>query len=426
MVDAATERSPTEEQADGTPTPEAGDLPLAGMRVLDLSRALSGPFCAMILADLGADVVKVEPAPAGDMIRAWGPFDHGESVYYLSTNRNKRSLVVDFRSPDGLRLLRDLALASDVVVENFKPGTMAAMGLDPAGLRAERPGLIVASISGFGSRGPLGAQPGFDQIAQGYAGFMSFTGTAESGPTRVGVAIGDLAAGLWAAIGVLAAWITRQRSGRGQGVEASLFAGLIGLLSMQGQRWLSLGDVAGPAGNHHPIIAPYGVFRAADGDLNIAAATQDMWVSLCGVLGVPALADDPRFRDNAGRMHHRDALHAAIDERLAARTRAEWTARLVAAGIPAGPINDVADALSEPQVTETGLVETVQHPTIGALRQVVTPIGLSDLEGRCVRRPPPRLGEHSAEVLAEFGYAPDAIAALMDGRVVFGGEAARP
>ncbi len=399
------------------PAPVAS-LPLAGMKVLDLTRALSGPFCTMILGDLGADVIKVEPTPAGDMIRAWGPFDHGESIYYLSANRNKRAIGVEFRSEAGRKLIRDMSLASDVVVENFKPGTLAAIGLDPDALRAEKPELIVASISGFGKDGPLGDRPGFDQIAQGYSGLMSVTGMSQTQPTRVGVAIGDLTAGMWTAMGVLAAWIERTRTGRGQNVETSLLASLIGLLSVQGQRYLSLGEVPGPTGSAHPVIAPYGVFRAGDGDINIGAATQEMWLRLCDIIGAPELKDDPRFSDNAGRMANRDALDVLIEDRLAHGTMHDWTEKLVRAGIPAGPINDLAGVFSEPQVAHAQLVETVEHPDVGPLRQVVTPIGLTALAGCSVRRPPPRFGEHTDEVLREFGLSDIEITALRTQKAV--------
>lgn len=393
-------------------------LPLSGMRVLDLTRALSGPFCTMILADLGAEVVKVEPLPGGDMIRTWGPFDRGESVYYLSANRNKRGIAVEFRSDEGRLLLRKMALQSDVLVENFKPGTLSAIGLDPDELRAEKPELLVASISGFGPDGPLGDRPGFDQIAQGYSGFMSVTGTEESGPTRVGVAIGDLTSGMWAAIGILAAWIERQQTGRGQSVEVSLLSSLIGLLSVQGQRYLSLGEVPRPTGSVHPVIAPYGVFRAQDGNLNIGAATQEMWLRLCHIIGRPELKDDPRFVDNAGRMQHREDLRDLIEERLQTRSRRDWTDLMVEAGIPAGPINDMAGVFAEPQVEHCRLVETVEHPVLGTLRQIATPVGLAGLAGHCVRQPPPRFGEHTGEVLAEFGLSDEEIARLRSDNVI--------
>ena len=388
-------------------------LPLAGMRVLDLSRALSGPFCSMILGDLGADVLKVEPTPSGDMIRTWGPFDRDESAYYLSGNRNKRSIAIDFRSVQGKSMLRRLALGCDVIVENFKPGTLAKIGLDPEGLRAEKPELIIASISGFGSLGPLKDQPGFDQIAQGYSGFMSFTGTQETGPTRVGVAIGDMASGMWLAIGVLAAWCQRLATGGGQTVETSLLASLVSLLSVQGQRYLSLGEVAGPTGNVHPVIAPYGVFRAADGDLNIGAATQEMWVRLCAVVETPDLATDSRFIDNAHRMSRREELRVILETELSRDTREAWTSRLLAVGIPAGPINSVQDAVESDQVRHLGLIEDVVHPTLGTIRQVSNPLRFSDNNRDWIRRAPPLFAQHSREVLLEYGFSETEIADLI-------------
>ncbi len=385
-------------------------LPLEKMRVLDLTRALSGPFCSMILADLGADVVKVEPVGGGDMIRTWGPFDRDQSAYYLSGNRNKRSIALNFRSAEGLALLREMALKSDVIIENFKPGTLAKLGLDPQELRALKPELIIASISGFGSSGPLSARPGFDQIAQGYSGFMSVTGTTE--PTRVGVAIGDLTSGMWLAIGVLGAWIARQDTGRGDHVETSLLSSLVSLLSVQGQRYLSLGEVAEPTGNVHPVITPYGVFRAGDGDMNIGAATQDMWLKLCDILERPDLKSDPRFLDNASRMGHRQLLREIIETELARGTRAHWTALLVAAEIPAGPINTVADALNDAQVAHLGLVETLPHPTLGPLAQLSSPLKMAGAEEGWIRRSPPLLGQHTREVLENYGFAPAAIQEL--------------
>jgi crotonobetainyl-CoA:carnitine CoA-transferase CaiB-like acyl-CoA transferase len=393
-------------------------LPLAGMKVLDLSRALSGPFCAMLLGDLGADVIKVEPLPAGDMVREWGPFSEATSLYYLSGNRNKKSLALNFRTPEGLRVLRELAEQVDVLVENFRPGVMDAMGLSLQELQERNPRLIVASITGFGSKGPKANWPGFDQVAQGFSGFMSFTGTPESGAQRVGVAIGDLTSGMWTAMGVLGAIIQRQQSGVGQKVETSLLASLLSLLSVQGQRYLSAGEVARPCGNVHPVIAPYGVFEAQDGPLTVGAATQDQWVKLARLLGLDDLVSDPRFLANADRVQHRSELKALLEQRLATRDRAAWTEAMVAIGIPAGPINDVAAALAEPQVQALGLVERFDHPTLGEVRQVGNPIRMDGLRAGSIRHPPPLLGEHTCELLSEFGYAPGQIQEWLGSGVV--------
>lgn len=394
-------------------------LPLSGIKVLDLTRALSGPFCSMILADLGAEVIKVEPTPNGDMIRQWGPFDQDISVYYLSANRNKKGIGVDFRQAEGLALIKELALKSDIVVENFKVGTMAAMGLGYEELRAARPELIYGSISGFGSTGPARDWPGFDQIAQGYSGFMSLTGTPESGPTRVGTAIGDLTAGMWVAIGVLAAYIERQRSGLGQHVETSLLASLLGLLSVQGQRYLSVGDIPQPCGNVHPVIAPYGTFDTADGPLNLAPATQDMWVRLCEVLELPLLTTDPRFKTNAERMQNRLALKELLEISLGKKTRMEWTPLMIKAGIPAGPINTLEDVFVDEQVIACKLVETVEHPLLGMLKQVALPIKMPATAQGSVRSAPPLFGQHTEEVLTAYGLSPEAIRELTIKKVVY-------
>jgi crotonobetainyl-CoA:carnitine CoA-transferase CaiB-like acyl-CoA transferase len=392
--------------------------PLAGLRAIDLTRALSGPFCSMILADLGADVVKVEPLPNGEMSRAWGPFDHGVSAYFLSTNRNKRGIAVDFRKPEGLALIGELAGRSDLVVENFKPGTMEQMGLGFATLRAANPRLIMASISGFGSTGPAGQWPGFDQIAQGYSGLMSLTGSIESGPTRVGVAIGDSTAGLWAALGVLSAVIARATSGVGQHVETSLLSGLVAMLNVQAQRYLSLGEIPLPSGNAHPVISPYGSYETADGPLNIATATQDMWRKLAECLGLEPLLDDPRFIDNTARFANRDLLKSLMEEKLKTRSKVEWSEKLIALGIPAGPIYNLAEVFADPQVRHCGLVEEVSHPEIGTLRQVASPVRMESLGARTTVRPPPLLGEHTQEVLRDYGFSIERVAALADAGVI--------
>jgi len=386
-------------------------LPLRGIRVLDLTRALAGPFCTMILGDLGADVIKVEPT-GGDMIRNWGPFDRGTSAYYLSGNRNKRGIAVNFRDPRALDMLRSLAAQCDVVAENFRPGAVESMGLGYETLAKLNPRLIYASVTGFGRTGPAGNRPGFDQIAQGYSGLMSVTGAPESGPVRVGVAIGDQTAGMWCAIGVLAAIAERNASGKGRRVETSLLSSLVGLMSVQAQRYLSLGEVPGLAGNTHPVISPYGVFQTADGPLNIAPATTEMWKRLCDVLGLAGLVDDPRYSTNAARIERRRELKEILEARLGERTRREWTELFLAADIPAGPINTLADVFADEQVIHCRLVEEADHAELGRIRQVGSPISFDGRQGESIRRAPPVLGEHTFEVLRELGFADTDLRAL--------------
>lgn len=380
------------------------DLPLSGLNVLDLTRALSGPFSTMILGDLGANVIKVEPMPDGDMVRQWGPFDNDISIYYISANRNKKSLGVNYRNADGLQLIRKLVKKSDVVVENFRVGTMEEMGLGYQTLSEENPGLIMASISGFGRKGPASKWAGFDQIAQGYSGFMSLTGTDGTGPMRVGTAIGDLTSGMWLAIGILSAIVERNRSGKGQHVDVSLLGSLMSLLSVQGQRYLSKGEIPAPSGNLHPVIAPYGTFDASDGPINLAPATQSMWRKLCELMDLEHLTKDARFVTNADRMKNRYVLKDLLEERLKTRTRMEWTNLFIAHQIPAGPINNLEDVFQDDQVIANQLVETIMHPLLGGLLQVSIPIKTSADPGRsCVRMPPPALGEHTYMVLQELG-----------------------
>jgi crotonobetainyl-CoA:carnitine CoA-transferase CaiB-like acyl-CoA transferase len=276
----------------------------------------------------------------------------------------------------------------------------------------------MASITGFGSSGPAGQWPGFDQIAQGYSGLMSLTGTAESGPMRVGVAIGDSTAGMWAALGVLSAVIARHASGIGQHVETSLLAGLVGLLNVQAQRFLSLGEIPAPNGNAHPVISPYGTFETRDGPLNIATATQEMWRNLAQCLGLEALIDDPRFIDNTARFANRDQLKTMMEEKLRLRSKIAWTEDLIALGIPAGPIYNLAEVFADPQVLHCGLVEEIDHPEIGVLRQVASPIQMDCLGPRSCYRAPPLLGEHTRQVLIEYGITSERFEVLAGAGVV--------
>jgi formyl-CoA transferase len=393
-------------------------LPLAGVKVLDLTRALAGPFSTMILADLGADVIKVEPTPDGEMVRGWGPFKEGISAYYLSIHRNKRSLVVNFRDPLGLELLGELIKDVDVLIENFKPGVMTDMGVNWETIRETNPRLIYCSITGMGRGGPYEDWPSMDQIAQGMSGLMSLTGHPETGPVRVGIPIGDVVAGMWSALGIQAALFQRQLTGHGQRVETSLLAGLIGLLNVQGQRQLTLGDNPGVAGNDHPVLCPYGMFEAEDGPFNMAAPTDDMFTKLCELVELPEILNDQRFFDNAARMENREALKQILNQKFSTRGKMKWTLDLVKLGLPAGPIFDLQQVFSDPHVNKSGMVEEVDHPTLGRLRVLANPIKMDGLEGKSVRTPPPLLGANSRGILQEFGICEERIDDLISKRII--------
>ena len=387
-------------------------LPLENIKVLDLTRAAAGPFCTMILGDLGADVVKVEPTPKGDMTRLLGPYDHGIGVYYLSINRNKRCLGVDFRNEDGLKTLRRMAVKADVVVENFKPGTADDMGLGYDDVKALNPRAIYGSISGLGRTGPYGTWPGLDQIAQGMSGMMSLTGRQGGEPTRYGVPIGDFTAGMWCALAVTAAVAQRHVTGEGQRVETSLLGSLVGLLSLQGQRYLSNGDVPSQSGNDHPTIYPYGVFDAKDGPLNVATAREEHWQRLCAAMDMEELLDDPDYADNTARMRNKDKLRDILNAQFGTRDAIEWTKDLMESGVPSGPIYSLDKVFNDPQVIDQGMVERVLHPTIGDLDLLANPMKMSSLKGKSVRTPPPLIGEHNGQILAEYGFSTEEIAAL--------------
>jgi crotonobetainyl-CoA:carnitine CoA-transferase CaiB-like acyl-CoA transferase len=370
---------------------------LDGLLIADFSRVLAGPLCTMTLGDLGADVVKVERPGGGDDTRAWGPpfTDEGAS-YFLGLNRNKRSLVLDLKDPGDLALARELCARADVVVESFRPGLMAKLGLDPAALREEHPRLVTCSISAFGGEGPGAELPGYDLLLQAMGGLMSVTGEPgdEGRPLKAGAALVDMVCGLYAAMGVLAALQARERSGRGQHVEVSLMDSALAALLNQGSAYLTAGVVAGRLGNRHPSIAPYETFAAADGELAVAVGNDALFGRLCTALGRPELAGDPRFATNAERLGHRDALGAELATAFAGGRAAEWVERLRAAGVPAGEINDVAQAFALAErlglgpVDETDGVRTVRSP----LRLSATPAA--------VRARPPRLGEHDAQLRA--------------------------
>jgi crotonobetainyl-CoA:carnitine CoA-transferase CaiB-like acyl-CoA transferase len=374
-------------------------LMLAGIRVLDLTHALAGPYCTMLLGDLGADVVKIE-APTGDQSRQWGPpFINGESAYFLSVNRNKRSVMVDLKTAEGKATAQALALASDVVVENFKPGAMARLGLDAPRLQAMKPSLVYASISGFGQNQPTLA--GYDQIAQGTSGMMSINAPPGAPPTKVGVPVGDITAGMFAAHAILAALVERERTRKGRFIDVALNDALLALFTYQAGRLFATGQVPSNEGNHHSTITPYGTFAVRDGFINLAVATDAQFLRFCAAVGASELAEDPRFATNAGRQAARDELTQAIEVHLKRRTRDEWLARLREHDIPAGPILDMAEAFESPLATERDMRIEVEHPVAGRITQVGAPWKL-DGQSSPIRLPPPVLGQHTDEVLRDW------------------------
>jgi len=390
--------------------PRAGAL--AGLTVLDLSRVLSGPFATMTLADLGADVVKIEQPGTGDDTRQWGPpFQGDEAAYFLSVNRNKRSLAVDLKSADGLALVRDLARRADVVVENFRPGTAARLGLGYDGLAAENPGLVYASISGYGQTGPDSHRAGYDAIAQARSGIMSVTGEADGPPVRVGVSSADLVAGMWAVIGILAALRERDRSGQGQWVDISLLDGSVSWLTYVASGYFATGTRPPRYGSAHPTIAPYQGFATKDGDLMLAVGNDAIWRRFASVAGLADLLEDPRFTTNPLRVEHRDELLPLVADAMAARTSVEWVEVLDAAGVPVGPIQTVDEVVTDPQVLARGMIGEVKHPTAGTVRTIGCPVRLTATPPQ-VRTAPPLLGQHTDDVLAELGVDQERLAAL--------------
>ena len=401
--------------------------PLAGLLVADCSTVLAGPYCTMLLADLGADVVKVEP-PEGDATRGWGPPWVGSeaegtrtAAYYLSVNRNKRSLRLDLRQDDGRRVLRRLIERSDVLVENFRVGAFARLGFDDAELVRLNERLIHLAISGYGPNGPDASKPGYDFVVQAVGGLMSITGQPDAeggGPTKVGVAISDVAAGLFGAVAVLGALVGRERGAaegaeprRGQRIDVSILESTLAILVNQAQNAFISGHAPARRGNSHPNIVPYETFPTADGEIAVSAASERQWRRLCEALDLAALAEDPRFAANGARVEHRDELRPLLVARFATRSSADWLERLDAAEVPCGPINDVAAAFASPQAEARRMRLSLEHPRLGRVDQVGIPFTLSDTPA-AIRTPPPLLGEQADEILDELGYAPDEIERL--------------
>lgn len=386
---------------------------LSHLRVLDLSRVLAGPWSGQILADLGADVIKVERPGAGDDTRAWGPpflkdgygENTSEAAYYLSANRNKRSVTIDFTQPEGQRLVRELAAQSDIVIENFKVGGLAAYGLDYASLKAVNPRLIYCSITGFGQTGPYAKRAGYDFMIQGLGGLMSLTGRPEgeagAGPVKVGVALTDILTGLYSTVAILAALAHRDQAGIGQHIDMALLDVQVACLANQAMNYLTTGNAPRRLGNAHPNIVPYQDFPTADGDFILTVGNDGQFRKFAEVAGQPQWADDPRFATNKQRVANRAELIPLIRQATVFKTTAEWVAQLELAGVPCGPINDLAQMFQDPQVLARGLALSIPHPLAGSVPQVASPIRLSETPVE-YHQAPPLLGEHTEAVLSEL------------------------
>ena len=390
--------------------------PLEGITVLDLTRVLSGPYCTMLLADMGARVIKVEQPGKGDDTRAWGPpFLEGESAYFLSINRNKESVTLDFKHPDGRALLEQLIGKADVLVENFRPGTLTKLGLDYATLSKTFPRLIYCSISGFGHTGPRSRQPGYDAIMQAEGGLMSITGTPDGPPVRLGVAIVDIISGMFAAYGVAMALLARERSGKGQEVDLAMLDATVALLTYQAGSFFATGQAPARLGNRHPNIVPYETFAASDGEFVIGVGNDDQWRRFCAVAGLPL---EERFATNRQRVTAYDTLRPLVADRLRTEPRQHWIDHLTAAGVPCGSVRNLQELFDDPQLQAREMIARVEHATIGSLNLLGVPVKLSDTPG-AVTTAPPTLGQHTDAVLEhDLGLSATAIAALRRQRVI--------
>jgi crotonobetainyl-CoA:carnitine CoA-transferase CaiB-like acyl-CoA transferase len=391
--------------------------PLDGLRVLDLTSQLSGPYCAMLLGDLGADVVKVERLGSGDDSRAMSPHVNGESAAFMTFNRNKRSVAVDLKAPEGLQIVRALAERSDIALENWRPGTAARLGLGWDDLHARNPGLIYCSISGFGQTGPYASRGGFDRIAQGMSGLMSINGEEDGPPLPVPVPVSDIGSGMFATIAILAALEHRRRTGEGQYVDVSLLETPIAWSVYEASSYFATGQVPERLGPGHRTSAPYQAFRTSDGWLNLGGGSPGFWPKICRMLGVSHLVDDPRFTTPGLRVKNRKELAGLLEERFKAATTAEWLARLEAEGIPAGPIFTYDQTFADPHVRDRDMVVSVDHPRAGPTQVLGIPFKLSATPA-AIRRPAPVLGEHTETVLRELGYDDAAIRDLRSRKVV--------
>lgn len=385
---------------------------LDGLKVVDLTRVLAGPFCTMLLGDMGADVIKVEEPEHGDDSRGWAPFiAEGWSSYFIGVNRNKRSLALNLKSPDGPGVLRRLAMWADVLVENFRPGTLDRLGLGYEQLSDNNPRLVFASVTGYGHTGPRSDLAGYDPVLQAEAGLMSITGPADGPASRVGVAMTDYLAGQFMFSSILLALRDRDRTGKGQAIDIALFDSILATMSLPAGIYLATGRKPERLGNRHPSIAPYESFRVLDGDVMVCAGNPRLWLQFCGAIGRPDLPDDPRFISNTARLEHRSALADTIESAIEGWTVGQLLERLEARGVPCGRVRSIDEALSDPQVAARNMVVTMPHADLGSVSMIGNPMALA-ASPASYRLPPPALGEHSAAILGELGYTPDEVARI--------------
>jgi crotonobetainyl-CoA:carnitine CoA-transferase CaiB-like acyl-CoA transferase len=391
---------------------------LKGIKVLDLTRALAGPYCTMLLADYGAEVIKVELPGTGDDTRGWGPpFIQGESAYFLSINRNKKSLTLDMKNPKSKDILERMIKQSDVLVENFRPGAADRLGLGYEQVKKLNPKIIYCSISGFGQDGPYRELPGFDQTLQGMGGMMSITGEPDGPPMKVGVAIADISGGMFAGFGIMLALFHREKTGKGQWVDTSLLDSQIAWLTYRAGEFFVSGKLPEKVGSGHPMIVPYQAFKAKDEYINIAVGNDQLWKRFCKVINMENIMDDPKFATNAKRVENRKELIAILSKIIETKTGAEWLKLIEDAGIPAGPIYTLDKLFSDPQVLHRKMMVELEHPKAGKIKVTGVPVKLSETPGE-ITAPPPGLGQHNKEVLRDLGYSAEEIEKLIADKVV--------
>lgn len=391
---------------------------LEGIKVLDLSRALAGPYCTMMLADMGAEVIKLEMPGRGDDSRSWGPpFVEGESAYFMSINRNKKSITLNMKSDKSTEIIHKLIKQSDVLVENFRPGAMERLGLGYERVKEMNPRIIYCSISGFGQDGPYRMLPGFDQVLQGMGGLMSITGELGGPPIKVGVAIADISGGMFASNGILVALYNREKTGKGQMVDVSLLDSQVAWLTYRAGAYFASGEVPQPMGSGHPVIVPYQAFKAKDVFINIAVGNDQLWERFCKAVGLENVMNDPKFATNAKRVENREEIVKIISDLIVTKDGEEWLKILTDAGIPCGPIYTVDKVFADPQVLHREMVKELDHPKAGKVKVTGIPIKLSDTPGE-VETAPPVLGQHTQEILTELGYSDKDLEKLKQEKVI--------